>query len=117
MPALGARQGHVLSAQPPVVSGSEADEARFDSRSSNRQSGFSSMSASNASPRPGTDLFTASLDQSDPEIARAIRSELSRQRDEIELIASENVVSRAVLEAQGSVLTNKRSEERRVGNE
>jgi glycine hydroxymethyltransferase len=57
-----------------------------------------------------SDMFTASLSESDPEIARAIASELGRQRDEIELIASENIVSRAVLEAQGSVLTNKYAE-------
>jgi glycine hydroxymethyltransferase len=55
-------------------------------------------------------LFTDSLESTDPEIAAAIRSELGRQRDEIELIASENIVSRAVLEAQGSVLTNKYAE-------
>ena len=55
-------------------------------------------------------LFTAPLADSDPEIAEAIRLELGRQRDEIELIASENIVSRAVLEAQGSVLTNKYAE-------
>jgi glycine hydroxymethyltransferase len=55
-------------------------------------------------------LFSASLAQSDPEIADAIQKELGRQRDEIELIASENIVSRAVLEAQGSVLTNKYAE-------
>ena len=55
-------------------------------------------------------MFTASLAESDPEIAEAIRLELGRQRDEIELIASENIVSRAVLEAQGSVLTNKYAE-------
>jgi glycine hydroxymethyltransferase len=55
-------------------------------------------------------LFTASLAESDPEIADAIGRELGRQRDEIELIASENIVSRAVLEAQGSVLTNKYAE-------
>jgi glycine hydroxymethyltransferase len=55
-------------------------------------------------------LFTASLDETDPEIAEAIRLELGRQRDEIELIASENIVSRAVLEAQGSVLSNKYAE-------
>src|SRR5262245_56602388 len=54
--------------------------------------------------------FHRALDQSDPEIADAIRRELVRQRDEIELIASENIVSRAVLEAQGSVLTNKYAE-------
>jgi glycine hydroxymethyltransferase len=55
-------------------------------------------------------FFSASLSESDPEIADAIRRELRRQRDEIELIASENIVSRAVLEAQGSVLTNKYAE-------
>jgi len=56
------------------------------------------------------DLFNTPLAESDPEIAEAIRLELGRQRDEIELIASENIVSRAVLEAQGSVLTNKYAE-------
>ena len=55
-------------------------------------------------------LFSASLADSDPEIADAVQKELGRQRDEIELIASENIVSRAVLEAQGSVLTNKYAE-------
>ena len=55
-------------------------------------------------------FFAASLAESDPGIADAIRRELRRQRDEIELIASENIVSRAVLEAQGSVLTNKYAE-------
>jgi len=55
-------------------------------------------------------FFTASLAESDPEIADAVRLELGRQRDDIELIASENIVSRAVLEAQGSVLTNKYAE-------
>ena len=55
-------------------------------------------------------FFSAALADSDPEIAEAIRLELGRQRDEIELIASENIVSRAVLEAQGSVLTNKYAE-------
>src|SRR5258708_15326054 len=53
---------------------------------------------------------TASLTQADPEIAAAIQGELGRQRHEIELIASENIVSRAVLEAQGSVMTNKYAE-------
>jgi glycine hydroxymethyltransferase len=56
------------------------------------------------------DLFTAPLAGTDPEIVEAIRLEQGRQRDEIELIASENIVSRAVLEAQGSVLTNKYAE-------
>ncbi|MDQ0507045.1 serine hydroxymethyltransferase [Xanthobacter agilis] len=55
-------------------------------------------------------FFTASLAETDPEIASAVDAELGRQRDEIELIASENIVSRAVLEAQGSVLTNKYAE-------
>jgi glycine hydroxymethyltransferase len=55
-------------------------------------------------------FFNGSLSEADPEIAAAIRGEVKRQRDEIELIASENIVSRAVLEAQGSVLTNKYAE-------
>src|SRR5262245_34254862 len=55
-------------------------------------------------------LFSTPLAEADPELADAVRRELGRQRDEIELIASENIVSRAVLEAQGSVLTNKYAE-------
>lgn len=50
------------------------------------------------------------LTQTDPELKKAIDSELSRQRNKLELIASENIVSRAVMEAQGSVLTNKYAE-------
>jgi len=57
-----------------------------------------------------TGFFTADLKSSDPEIADAIGKELRRQQEKIELIASENIVSRAVLEAQGSVLTNKYAE-------
>jgi glycine hydroxymethyltransferase len=55
-------------------------------------------------------LFDRSLDAADPDIFAAIGRELVRQQDQIELIASENIVSRAVLEAQGSVLTNKYAE-------
>ena len=55
-------------------------------------------------------FFTETLAEADPEIAKAVGQELTRQRDEIELIASENIVSRAVLEASGSVLTNKYAE-------
>ena len=55
-------------------------------------------------------FFTDSLALRDPEIAAAVESELGRQRDEIELIASENIVSAAVMEAQGSVMTNKYAE-------
>ena len=70
------------------------------------------------SSRPANDLaaaqfegfFTDSLATVDLDVADAIASELDRQRDKIELIASENIVSRAVLEAQGSVLTNKYAE-------
>ena len=69
------------------------------------------MAVSDSSAKAVADsLFTASLADTDPEIAEAIRLELGRQRDEIELIASENIVSRAVLEAQGSVMTNKYAE-------
>ena len=55
-------------------------------------------------------FFSASLAETDPELAAALGLELGRQRDGIELIASENLVSAAVLEAQGSVLTNKYAE-------
>src|SRR5262245_2119248 len=70
------------------------------------------MSAT-TSPKRASDietLFSAALADVDPEVDDAIKRELGRQRDEIELIASENIVSRAVLEAQGSVLTNKYAE-------
>src|SRR3981081_3473203 len=69
---------------------------------------FMSSSAKTASAPDS--FFSASLAGADPEIAAAIRGELGRQRHEIELIASENIVSRAVLEAQGSVMTNKYAE-------
>ncbi|MAL08843.1 MAG: serine hydroxymethyltransferase [Maricaulis sp.] len=55
-------------------------------------------------------FFTQSLAERDPDLAQAIRQEVRRQQDQIELIASENIVSRAVLEAQGSPLTNKYAE-------
>ncbi|MFT3808657.1 MAG: serine hydroxymethyltransferase [Micropepsaceae bacterium] len=55
-------------------------------------------------------FFARSLSEGDAELAAAIGRELGRQQDQIELIASENIVSRAVLEAQGSVLTNKYAE-------
>jgi len=61
-------------------------------------------------PHQDDGFFTEALASRDPEIARAIGLELGRQRDEIELIASENIVSRAVMEAQGSVMTNKYAE-------
>ena len=55
-------------------------------------------------------FFETSLAAADPELYSSTRKELGRQQDQIELIASENIVSRAVLEAQGSVLTNKYAE-------
>jgi glycine hydroxymethyltransferase len=55
-------------------------------------------------------FFSAGVAEADPDIAAAIAAELGRQQHEIELIASENIVSRAVLEAQGSVMTNKYAE-------
>ena len=63
-----------------------------------------------ATPIRSNSFFSAALKDADPEIARAVELELGRQRDDIELIASENIVSRAVLEAQGSVMTNKYAE-------
>jgi glycine hydroxymethyltransferase len=70
------------------------------------------------STRPANDLsdvqpagfFTQGLKAADSAVADAIAAELDRQQNQIELIASENIVSRAVLEAQGSVLTNKYAE-------
>ncbi len=61
-------------------------------------------------PHRDTGFFTESLTTRDPELFGAITQELGRQRHEIELIASENIVSRAVMEAQGSVMTNKYAE-------
>jgi glycine hydroxymethyltransferase len=58
----------------------------------------------------GNGFFSSSLAEADPDIARAIEDERRRQQNKIELIASENIVSSAVLEAQGSVLTNKYAE-------
>ena len=55
-------------------------------------------------------FFTRRLSEADPAVADAVRAELEREQTQIELIASENIVSRAVLEAQGSVLTNKYAE-------
>ena len=55
-------------------------------------------------------FFSETLSDRDPELYASITGELGRQRDEIELIASENIVSRAVMEAQGSVMTNKYAE-------
>ena len=67
-------------------------------------------SAANLNDVQPKGFFTDGLAMADPEIADAIGKELGRQRDKIELIASENIVSKAVLEAQGSVLTNKYAE-------
>ena len=64
----------------------------------------------NALDRNSSTFFTANLAETDPQIASAVALELKRQRDEIELIASENIVSQAVIEAQGSVMTNKYAE-------
>jgi glycine hydroxymethyltransferase len=57
-----------------------------------------------------TGFFTESLETRDADLFAAMQQELGRQRDEIELIASENIVSAAVMQAQGSVLTNKYAE-------
>ena len=60
--------------------------------------------------RQGSRFFADRLAEADPQLAAALKEELHRQQDQIELIASENIVSTAVLEAQGSVLTNKYAE-------
>ena len=68
------------------------------------------MSNANAAMTTHQGFFSASFAESDPDLNQAITGELCRQQDQIELIASENIVSRAVLEATGSVLTNKYAE-------
>jgi glycine hydroxymethyltransferase len=68
------------------------------------------MAMTDQANRLHEDLFDDDLAKVDPEVFGAIERELGRQRDDIELIASENIVSKAVLEAQGSVLTNKYAE-------
>lgn len=69
-----------------------------------------SLTESAAGQSSHSAFFTRSLEEADPELFGAIEKELGRQQHEIELIASENIVSRAVLQAQGSVLTNKYAE-------
>jgi glycine hydroxymethyltransferase len=75
------------------------------------------MTSSPAAVDTSTDLairapgfFSASLAEADPEVFAAVQGELKRQQDKIELIASENIVSKAVLEATGSIFTNKYAE-------
>jgi glycine hydroxymethyltransferase len=68
------------------------------------------MHMSTATAIRSNSFFSAGLADADPALFDAVKLELGRQRDEIELIASENIVSRAVLEAQGSVMTNKYAE-------
>src|SRR3569623_3039425 len=68
------------------------------------------MSAMANSVSENSGFFTRCLAEADPEIAASIADDLGRQREKIELIASENIVSKAVLEAQRSVLTNKYAE-------
>ena len=63
-----------------------------------------------ATPIRSDAFFTGDLADQDPELFGTIAAELTRQQDEIDLIASENIVSRAVMAAQGSVMTNKYAE-------
>ena len=68
------------------------------------------VASANSAASQMTAFFGEGIGDSDPDVFDAVRAELGRQQDRIELIASENIVSRAVLEAQGSVLTNKYAE-------
>jgi len=70
----------------------------------------SSSAQSGPSSHPAPGFFGDGVERADPDLARILGAELKRQQNQIELIASENIVSRAVLEAQGSVLTNKYAE-------
>jgi RpiB/LacA/LacB family sugar-phosphate isomerase len=71
---------------------------------------FKAMEPKPDNPEPSAPLHKPALAETDPEIYRAIQDEYARERDNIELIASENFTSRAVMEAQGSCLTNKYAE-------
>ena len=76
---------------------------------------MATLAASDQTDRPLSDVqplgfFTETLAAADPAVADAVRAELVREQNQIELIASENIVSKAVLEAQGSVFTNKYAE-------
>jgi glycine hydroxymethyltransferase len=96
-----------------VVFGRTFNFSKLTADTIRRQESVMSKSVMSAASEPAANLenfFAAHLRESDPEVTEAVQSELGRQRDEIELIASENIVSRAVLEAQGSVLTNKYAE-------
>ena len=68
------------------------------------------VASANSAASQMTAFFGEGIGDGDPDVFNAVRAELARQQDRIELIASENIVSRAVLEAQGSVLTNKYAE-------
>lgn len=68
------------------------------------------MSLQDADNSANDGFFSRSLAETDPDVFASVGRELGRQQTQIELIASENIVSRAVLEAQGSVLTNKYAE-------
>ena len=68
------------------------------------------MSLMESSGQSHSGFFTSTLAEIDPDIFGSVQKELGRQQHEIELIASENIVSRAVLEAQGSIFTNKYAE-------
>ncbi len=84
---------------------SEPSTATAEPPSSSRDA-----AASTAAPDLPPDYFNRPLAEVDPEVAEALSGELGRQRDTLEMIASENFVPRAVLECQGSVLTNKYAE-------
>src|SRR5690349_13670034 len=77
--------------------------------SSSREHSMATAAAGRQQPSQSS-FFSATLNESDPELAGIVGRELKRQQDEIELIASENMVSRAVLETVGTVLTNKYAE-------
>lgn len=85
-----------------------------DRHGATRKHAFLKMEIEMASSQPqlqtSAGFFSSSVNDVDPQIAAVLGQELGRQQDQIELIASENIVSRAVLEVQGSVLTNKYAE-------
>src|SRR5690606_12393308 len=101
----------LLGKVPPCYGPSDRGRTRCPLSSHHVQRARTSMtSAHSAQSSTSSGFFSETLAERDPELFGAVAAELSRQQNEIELIASENIVSRAVLEAAGSVLTNKYAE-------
>jgi glycine hydroxymethyltransferase len=107
LPILGFGSEHVCGRNALIAAATRVN--RGESPLSHQKAVFVTVQTSDR-PAVSNAFFSTRLDQADPEVFATIHDELGRQQSQIELIASENIVSRAVLEAQGSILTNKYAE-------